>query len=111
MLPTSNAIQQAPEKRFSATVTKATVPVPAAPAPRNLVPPISLTAGSAVLSFRPAVPSPSVPPPTVDSTEEAAFPSPAAFDLTNDDDDLTEPLKTIWEDYHCELCSENENQG
>ena len=92
-------------------MAKATVTVPAAPAPRNPVPPTSLTSGAAVQYSGPAVPSPAVPYPAVDSTETAAFPSPAAFDLTNDDDDLTVSLKKIWEDSHCEICYKNNKQG
>ena len=88
--------KQAPEKSSDATVAKATLPVPAAPSPRTPVPPTSLTVGAAVPSSIPVTPSPAVPSPALDSIAAAAFPSPAAFDITNDDDDLTGSLKTIW---------------
>ena len=105
------ATKQDPEKILAATLEEATVPVPVAPAPRTPVPPTSLTSVAAVPSSGPAVPSPDIPSPAVDSTAAAALPSPAEFDLTNDDDDLPESLKTIWEDSHCDICSENDTQG
>ena len=103
--------KQSPEKRSAATVEKYTVPVPVAPAPQTPVPPTSLTAGAAFLYSGPFVSSPAVPSPAVDSTAAAAFPSPDSFDVTNDYDDLPVSLKTIWEDSHCELCSENNKHG
>ena len=102
--------KQAPEKRSSATVTKDTVTVPAASVPRTPVPQKIITAGAAVLSSGPAVPYPAVPSPAFDSIAAEVFTSPALFDLTNDDDDIPGPLNTIWEDSHCEICSDNYKQ-
>ena len=85
--------------------------VSSAPAPRTPVPQTSLISGAAVPSSGPAVPSPAVPSLAVDSTAASEFSSPAAFDLTNYYDYLTGSLKTIWEDSHCELCSDNNNQS
>ena len=89
------------------TAATATVPVTSAPAPQTLFPPTSLTVGAAILSSGPAVPSPDVPTPAVDSTEAAAFPSSAMLGLTNNDDDLPESLNKIWEYSNCEIYYDN----